>query len=579
MSTKTIPSQDLFPTNIDPSQLQKGLGCGANLLTRHVPKRPNPSFHPGTVSKLLDTVIMQMAARCSAGVAGDILSIFQEVICLFLQGILALPDPLAGLIEVSRALSHNDTSSIFGVSPPTLSAHLDRFPVKEADLVLRDQLDIIQVQMRKQGTWPAEVMLAADPTDVAYRGRFHNQYTTYGRVGNQPTWKRGFKEFGIYACPTQLQVGFAPVQVGGNGGSGTPAWVGNVASAVKWVTTTGSTVPVVALDREFYSALSFGVARAGLLAPGLAASDQPRLLCPTKFWHSNGNPKWEFLTGGDSADVVETTLKLGAREAMRLGPAGECLKSKDGAYLVPVAIIAGFDTYPGKHAPKTLAWARDEARHADAQLRAAQAALVKARRAHETYTKEVLQVKRGLPGGKGRKRQSFADDEEATRYWAYLDARGAVTKWEGKKGRLMKRLTFFTASMREGEHVTGHESQFRDLIRQYREHWNIENGYKSQKHHFRMRTNNRKTTARHMRGVLGAMFYNAWHYRRLSRAARVAKKSEPGWKPFDPSAPLIRKKWEREIRPALSAQGFLLEELKVSLQVSIKQFLAQISTV
>ncbi len=290
------------------------------------------SLHPDTVFKLLDMVIMQMEARCSAGVAGDILTVFQEVICTFTRAILALPDPLAGLAEVSRVLSHKDAPDIFGVSPPTLSAHLDRFPAKEADATLRDQLDLIQAQMPKQDTWPAEILLAADPTDVVYRGRFHNQYTTYGRVGNQPTWKRGFNEFGIYACPTQLLVGFAPLQVGSKGGRGTPAWVGSVISAIKWVTTTGSTVPVVALDCEFYSALSFDAARAGLHAPDLAASDQPRLLCPTKFWHSKGDLKWEFLTAEDSADIAETTLYLGASEARRLGPAGADLEGNDGAY-------------------------------------------------------------------------------------------------------------------------------------------------------------------------------------------------------------------------------------------------------
>ena len=197
-------------------------------------------------------------------------------------------------------------------------------------------------------------MLAADPSDVVYRGRFHNQYTSFGRTGNHPSWKRGFKEFGIYACPMQLQVGFAPLPVGSYGDKGIPAWVRHVASAVEWVTSAGSKVRLIAVDREFYSATSFAAAGAGLLAPTLAATDQPRLLCPTRFWHSKKDPTWEFLTATDSADVTETTVELSKKEAKRIGPAAAVFLSNSGKYLVPVAIVAGFDTYPAKHAPSPL---------------------------------------------------------------------------------------------------------------------------------------------------------------------------------------------------------------------------------
>ncbi|OLS15560.1 MAG: hypothetical protein RBG13Loki_0809 [Promethearchaeota archaeon CR_4] len=214
MSPKTKSSQDLFPSTINPAELQKGLGCGANLLSRPVSKRPNPRFQPGTGPKLLNTIVVQMVAKLSAGASQQLLDLFQFGLRVYSKAILVMPDPIATLTEVTQLLSSEDAPSMFSVSPPTLSAHLDRFPVAEADAAFREHLEAIEAQMRKQGTWPGEFMLAADPTDVVYRGRFRNQYTSYGRTGNQPTWKRGFKEFGIYACPSQLQVGFAPLPVG-----------------------------------------------------------------------------------------------------------------------------------------------------------------------------------------------------------------------------------------------------------------------------------------------------------------------------------------------------------------------------
>jgi hypothetical protein len=579
MSSKTKSAQDLFPNGIDPAALQKGLGCGANLLARNVPKRPNPGFQPRTGPKLLNMVAMQMAAKCNAGAAQEFLNLFQEAITTFSKAVLATPNPAETLAEVASTLSRESPPAVFSVSPPTLSAHLDRYPIEVANAALCEQLDVLSELEHKQGTWPAELMLAADPTDIVYRGRFYNQYTSYGQTGNQPTWKRGFKEFGIYACPTQLQVGFAPLLVGSNSGGGVPAWVCHMADAVKWATSTGSTVSIIAVDREFYSATSFAAAHIGLFAPELAPEDQPRLLCPTKFWRAKDNRKWEFLVGKKSADVAEATLELSATDAKRLGPAAASLLGEDGKYRVPVAMVAGFDSYPGRRAPKSIEWAKIEAKRIDQQLRAAQAELARAKQAYEAYATDKAGNPRVAPRKVAKKRQFFGDQEDAARYWAYLEAKKAVPKWEEKKARLCKRLAFFTASLREGERVKGHEAEFSDLIRQYREHWNIENGYKSQKWQFRLRTNSRKTTARHVRAVLGAMFYNAWHYRRVSRAVRLMKESEPGWKPFDGSVPPVRKKWERKIRPALSAQGFLMEELKLSLQVSIKLFVAQIKLV
>ncbi len=576
MSPQTKPTRNLIPEGIDPPALQKGLGCAANLLGRRVPKRGNPPMRPDTCSKMLNTLVVQMVANTNASTAKDILDCFQEVLASFCKEVLALPDPLATLAKAARDLASKRSRPAFGVSPQTLSAHLDRFPTMEADSVLREQLEVIRARMRKWGIWPKEVMLSADPTDAPYRGKFHNQFTSWGKVGSQPTWKRVFKEFGLFATPLQLQVGFAPVPVGAKERKALPAWVRNIAAAVGWFQASFTSVPLVAVDREFYSPLGFAAARLGLLAPEPAAGSQPRLLCPTRFWHSKHDPKWEFLLDKNAAEVRETELELDPRDAARLTGASTRLSMDEkGRYMVPVAVIAGFDTYSGKHEPKSLEWARTEAIRVEQCLHESRAAQQAMNAAYKTMTKNGQGEERALPSNRGRKRQSFPSTSEAELYQACLEARASVARWEGKKAVLHKRLVFFTASLREGEHLAGGEAAFMDLIRQYREHWNLENAYKSQKWQFRLRTNSRTTTARHVRRVLGAMFYNSWHHLRLDRASRVAKKSAPGWKPFDTSSPPVRKKWDREIRPVLTAQGYLLEELSVSMKLSMKIFLTQ----
>jgi len=576
MSTQALSHQILVPDYFKPTYLYEGLGCGASLISRHVPKRKNPGLQPGMLPKLSNTLIVQMLAKTSAGGAQAILGGDQEVLLAFSKVVLTLPDPVAALKEVVSVLSSENPPSVFSVSPPTVSAHLNRFPVSATDLALIEQVKAIQVNLRERGQWPDELMLTADPMDTPYCGRFINQYTNWGRRGNQPTYKRVFKEFGIYAMPVQLQVGFAPLPINSKKQRELPAWIRNIGFAVAWLSAAGTRVPIVAVDREFYSGVGFGAAYLGKLAPALAAADQPRLLCPRKLWHSNRDPKWEFLTGKNSADVSEDAIEIRAGDETPLGPAADRLAMGDnGKRRVPVAVIAAFDIYSKKKEPKSLVWARTEGVRINTELIAVRKALVDASTGYQDYTREVLGKERVPPKGNGKRRRVFQDTEEATRYWACVAAREAATQWEAKKGKLCKRLVFFTASLREGEHVVGREGEFLNLIRQYREHWNIENGFKSQKWQFRVHTNCRKTTARHARAILGAMFYNAWHYRRLCQVARLAKESDPSWKAFDESTPPLRKKYERKFRPALSAQGYLLQELQRSMKICIETFISQ----
>lgn len=70
------------------------------------------------------------------------------------------------------------------------------------------------------------------------------------KLGNQPTYKRVYKEFGIFAIPAHLQLGFAPLPVNPKGKAQLPAWVRNLGFALAWVASTGTRAPLVVVDRE-----------------------------------------------------------------------------------------------------------------------------------------------------------------------------------------------------------------------------------------------------------------------------------------------------------------------------------------
>lgn len=555
-------------------QLQKASGAIVEVLGRDVPKRKSVTLAPATGVKLVNTTLTQMVARTSAGGARDVLACVQETLVSFARDVLARPDPVASLEAFVAQYGREGGPSLFSVSPPTLAKHLDRLSSTELETLLSEQVARAQGLLAKQGLWPKEVLVLLDPTDEPYHGKYRNQHTNWGLVGQQNTYKRVFKGLGIYVNPAQLVVGYAPMPVEGKVPSarGLPAWIEETRRVIRDLAARGTTVPLVAFDRGFYSSVATGLAYLGGLVPELPLAGNPRLVCPKKFWSDQAGSKWAFLLDADAPVVREEPMQLAHHYWKLFGPAAAAfpLTGKKNVRLVPTWTIAAFDAYARGKAPKSLEWAHAEAARVEAGIRAAGEAKAAAEAEFKRYTSEVLGVERKMPAYRGTGRRRFKHGGERKRYRACRRAHERVQRWKQKKRALCQHLVFFTASQRQGETLEDVLDELVALPAQYRERWGIENGFKSVKADFRLRTNSRKTTARQARFVVGALCYNAWHYRRLSRVGRRAKRKRRRWKPFDASSPPIRRKFEREFRPVLSARGFLLEELRESLHFSVR---------
>lgn len=583
MPLRKNPEQDLIPKGVNIAQLQKGLGCCLEVLTIEVPKRKRVNLPPVTGPKLMNVILTQMMTKYSAPGASEVLECIEDTLITFCKAVLEQPDPTRTLESIVEVYGRENSPAMLSTSPPTLSKYLDRCSIHHGQTLLTNQVHRIQGLLRKKGLWPGKVHLSLDPTDEPYHGKYHNQYTNWGLVGQQNTYRRVFKGLGIYLNPPQLLATYVPVPIKTQDPARreVPAWILEARRVITDLHAVHTAVPLITYDRGFYSAFAMALAHVGEIVPELPLEENPRLFCPKKFWEDVVAYKWRFLLDPEAPVVKEEPMQLTYYDERLLGthvtvfPRNE----KGDHRLVPTWTVAGFDVYSEKKKPKSLDWARREASRVNEGIRAAIEAKRAAEEEFRRYTREVLGVERKMPAYRGPGRTKFKFSGERKRYRACKLAHARLQRWREKKTALCKRLALFTASKRRGERVTGDDPVFTSLVRQYRERWGIENGFKSVKADFHVRTNSRKTTARHIRFILGALFFNAWHYRRLTRVARHVKKKRSRWKPFDRSSPPLRKKFERDHGPTLSARGFLLEELGESLHFSIQAMIIQVTSV
>lgn len=528
-----------------------------------------------------------MMAKESPETAQIWLELIGQILYAFINAILLdKTNPMTVLETIISTYKADQGASLFSVSATTLNNDLTSYPKHDADRLLSSQVDQIEGKLRKEGLWSRDIMVAIDPSDIIYRGKYHNQYTPWGYCGQKDTYRRGFKEIMHYVNPgaliaasTQASV-ITPLRCDRD----LPLWIAQCQGLIQEERSRGTTVRLFEGDREFYSALGFAFSRYGLWNPNVVLTDNPRFLVPMKMGEST-EIKWAFLLNPKSPIVEETEISLDFYQEKFLESVLAKLPAnqKGTKHLVPTASVAVFDAYPNRHTQQTMEWANVQAKTIELKLTELTASLAEAEQDFCEYLEQIQQYKwkKGKRGSStrkispptyiGKRRTVFKDLEEKNLYKKCCQIYDRIQEWQDRKTNLCKRLMFFMISLYEGDSIQGKEAEFTRLVKEYHERWAIENGFKAIKYQFYIKTNSRSACGRHARWIMSCMVYNAWHYWRLIRVARNKKKTDPKWKPFDRSLnPPIRKKYERKFHPILSAQGYLVEELTSVLKKCIK---------
>jgi len=577
MSSGKIASvKTCFPTVQQEELFEKGLDGLFDLLIAPRSKKKTPKTSNETLSKCKAAILGQMLVKGSAEDSIALLQLCGKLIFAFAKEIdrqsQKNPAVLKEFIENNQA---DLGKSLFTVSVPTLTKVLDDFPEQDSSRILTKQVSTISKRLSKQGLMSPIQMLAIDPSDILYRGKYPNQWTPYAYTGQKNQYKRAFKEQVLYLDPLQMIGGLAPASIiGENSGDKTlPLWLSQIQLQIFNATANNSPIQTIYGDREFYSGVGNAFSYVGLWDHTRSPQENPRLIVPKKIWGDVSATKWSYLLDRSSKIVENDEIELNYYDQVYLGNLLSHLphNPKGTRYMVPVASVAVFDNYPNGHKPETMEWAHSEAERIELHLHALPKDLKDAESAYIGFLRKNKRKTCIAPSYGHKPRTCFKDHDEKVLYQECIRLHKCLEAWKMRKEKLLKRLMFFTISLHENERIEALEEEFIKLVKLYHQRWGVEIGVKVVKWEFPVVTNCRKPTRRHLNWIMSALMENSWHFYRLTRVARQIKQFSPEWKPFDKENPLKRKNWDGQIRPTLSARGYNIELMEKTLKYLIKQ--------
>jgi hypothetical protein len=558
--------------------IQKPLDDIQNLITADQPKRKHLKFKLNTVDQITNSLLMQMVTSKSVQYSNQTLELMGEILYHFGKDIASHSDPLKALNSFLDNHRKDHCRNMFKTSPTTLNKTLNNISPKTADNALNIATAKIEENLKKQGLWAKETILAFDPNHTRYFGNRVNRFHNWGSVGQKPTYYRTFKEVAVYASTPQLILSgsIEPVLRSDKRLRGLPVWLIDLQSQVTKFHAAGTNAKCIYGDREFYSSLAMAYSYLGLWDPTNGVEGNPRFIVPKKMWGDKELDKFSYLLDSNSPEIKLDFVELDYYYNKFFGTRVDELERKGNGtrYLVPTWSVAVFDTYGNGKKHKSLEWGKKEATRIHKKIQDAEKNKVASESQYSTFIKQHNLTKSKVPTYRGKKRSIFNSELEKELYMACWAAHNSLKYWESKKTDLCKRLIFFSISARPGDCPEKLEKEFEKLAEGYHERWGVESAFKDIQYKFHIKTNSRKPNARHIRFVLSALIYNAWHYYRLLRISRILKRKRKKWKPYHSGILPRRKKYERKYGLILDAGCFTHQILKQSLLTTLRFDLA-----
>jgi len=236
-----------------------------------------------------------------------------------------------------------------------------------------------------------------------------------------------------------------------------------------------------------------------------------------------------------------------------------------------VAIVAGFDCYRKPKQARDFPWAHTQAQKIEKKLVQQAEKLTSAENAYIHYCQKALQKTVQAPSYKGRSRVIFETIHEQGLYNACYLMKEREAQILKEKTKLCSRLYFYTVSLHHNEPWNSEDALFLSIPQQFRERWGTENGFNGLKHRFPLITNDRSPTARHVRWILSSLLENGWHYTRILYRFHHSSPNTSSRFYMGGSLPEMRKTFEAQFPPKLTAQGYLLSNLWLTLNKCLEK--------
>jgi hypothetical protein len=577
MSSNTRLSRSTAPTQKKRVQLQKVSDSLHEMLTLKRTKRKNVQHTPEIIETLQSTLICQAITGKNPEAATDLLKMIGSIVYCTLKELRKRERPIDIMDKVIKQYKDSNGEEMFSISAQTVNNALHEIPQSDADQVLTAQNEQVIEDLRSQGLWSNKVMLAIDPNDTEYRGKYINQYHTWGVKGQKELPKRGYKEVTLYSLPSQTIVSSHLRTVNSENGSKKPIpeWIGQIQDAMQMYRKHKSSVSAIFADREFYTGLGMAFSYFGLWDNAIPGDENPRMVVPKKLFNYGAEKKWAFLLNSRKGNMFEDVITISNRDSKFLGDTANRLDLQDNStcLAVPVITVVLFGRNNDRLNQKIGRKDRKKAHELDKAIQDIENLLDPVEYNYRTYYKSLRPKNFSLPKFSTNRKRIFKDSTEKQLYTEYYRLKMEHLRLNKQKTKMLDQLYFFTVSTRENENYLQHVKEYFELAIYYRERWGIENAFKDKIYKFQIRSNSRKPCNRHSRTILSYMLYNSWHYYRLSRIKREYYSGKKKWKPFTRKMIPIRKKIESIYPRLLTANGFLIENLRTSLQNQVKTIL------
>jgi hypothetical protein len=324
-------------------------------------------------------------------------------------------------------------------------------------------------------------------------------------------------------------------------------------------------------DRGYFCALTHVYSYLGMWNPQCEIPDNPRMVTPQKLWGKK-DVKWTYLSDPSAPVIHQEMMVVNPDHCKMLGNELQQLPcDADGNRCVPVAIVAGFDCYRKPGHARDFHWAHERAQKINIKLVQQANKLASTKRAYVFYCKKYLKKTVQAPSFKGRRRVTFKNLCEKALYLACYTVKETQDRILKEKSKLCGRLYFYSVSLQQGETIDQENSLFLSIPEQFRQRWGTESDFNGVKHRFPLITNDRSPTARHARWVLGHLMENSWHYARFYFTFQYSSQNSPSVHFSGKILPEIRKTSDAEFPPELTAQGYLLSNLRQALNKCLQK--------
>jgi hypothetical protein len=509
MSSNTRLSRSTAPTQKKRVQLQKVSDSIHEMLTLKRTKRKNVQHTPEIVETLQSTLICQAITGKNPEAATDLLKMIGCIVYCTLRELRKRERPIDIMDKVIKQYKDSNGEEMFSISAQTVNNALHEIPQSDADQVLTAQNEQVIEDLRLQGLWSNKVMLAIDPNDTEYRGKYINQYHTWGVKGQKELPKRGYKEVTLYSLPSQTIVSshLRTVNSENRSKKPIPEWIGQIQDAMHMYRKHKSSVSAIFADREFYTGLGMAFSYFGLWDKTIAIDENPRMVVPKRLFNYGAEKKWEFLINSKKGNIFEDIITLTNRDSKFIGDNALRLdlQEKCKSFAVPVITVVLFGRNKDRLKQKIGKNDRKKALELDKAIQDIENLLDPAEYKYRSYYISQRSKTFILPKFNVNRKRIFKDSTEKQLYDEYYRLKMEYLRLNKRKKKMLDQIYFFTVSTRENENYLHHTKEYFEFAIYYRERWGIENAFKDKIYKFQIRFNSRKACNRHSRTILSYM--------------------------------------------------------------------------